>query len=89
MQIKNKIALKFISNITFKIPEIIIYYIHAISQSSFNSRFCVDFPVDSGVGIGAAENHFFDGDSNIAQNFFDGNFCRLFCGDRETPVLEN
>ena len=82
MQIKNKIALKFIGNITFKIPEIIIYYIHAISQSSFNSRFCVDCLVDFGVGVGeAAENHFFDGGGKIAQHCFDGDLCRLFFGE--------
>ena len=52
------------------------------NEQSFSSGviyLCVDCTVDFGVGVGeAAENHFFNGGGEIAQNCFYGDFCRLF-----------
>ena len=43
--------------------------------------FRIEIPVDFGVGVGeAAENYFFDGSGDIAQNCFNGDLCGLFFG---------
>ena len=44
-----------------------------------NIHLFANHPVDFGVGFGeAAENHFFDGGGDIAQNCFKGDLCCLF-----------
>ena len=50
--------------------------------SRINIHLFANHPIDFGIGFGeAAENYFFYGSRNVAQNCFKGNLCRLFFGE--------